>query len=287
MQPGSISPVEQLVAGTNPAALPLVLIHDGGGTVDSYRSLGPFECDIYAISDPRFEDEQPWQGGMREMAQAYLDLIKEKVPSKEILLGGWSFGGLLSVELACMLDGDDSLKVAGLILIDTPYASIGDRTLHDVMYSDMPDLPGMPPRLRRRIYSSIQRARQMMFHWQEPSAYQSSGGISDSDSDEGSPIPSQLIRRRAKLPPAVLLRASEFVKPGAGAVQQQQQPVSVVDSFRRDPTLGWDRYQESFIDLVWNVPGSHYSLFESRNVRHLNERLSSAYNYLWNTKVVG
>lgn len=275
------SPIEQLVTGTNPSAVPLVLIHDGGGTVDSYRALGPFDCDCWAISDPRFEDGRPWQGGMREMARNYLNLIKERVPQKNILLGGWSFGGLLSVELACMLEQDQDLQVVGLILIDTPYACIGDRTLHEVMYSDMPELPGVPPRTRRRIYSSIQRAREMMFHWQEP--MMNEPPESRHQDDEGSPIPSQTIRRRAKLPPAVLLRASEFIKTQSSPTQS----VSVVDSCRQNPTLGWDEYRQSFIDMVWNVPGSHYSLFESRNVRHLNEKLANAYEYLQNTTVAG
>ena len=85
-------PIEQLVKGKNEGAVPLLLIHDGGGTVVSYRVLGPLDCDIYAISDPRFEDGRPWEGGMREMAATYLKLIKEKFRGKEILLGGMSTG---------------------------------------------------------------------------------------------------------------------------------------------------------------------------------------------------
>lgn len=83
-----ISPISQLAQGTSPSAVPLVLIHDGGGTVSSYRALGPLDCDIYAISDPKFEDGLSWEGGISEMARTYLGLIRETIPSREILLGG-------------------------------------------------------------------------------------------------------------------------------------------------------------------------------------------------------
>jgi hypothetical protein len=88
MAPSKKCPIEQIAQGKNPEATPLVLIHDGGGTILSYRALGPMECDVYAISDPSFEKGTPWKGGLREMAETYIELIKEKVPSQQILLGG-------------------------------------------------------------------------------------------------------------------------------------------------------------------------------------------------------
>ncbi|KAH8902232.1 hypothetical protein BR93DRAFT_990845 [Coniochaeta sp. PMI_546] len=211
-----ISPISQLAQGTNPSAVPLVLIHDGGGTVSSYRALGPLDCDIYAISDPRFEDGLSWEGGIR-----------------------WSFGGLISVEIATLIEEEDDLSIAGLILIDAPYATFSDKPLHEVIYGDMPDLPGLSPRLRRGIWASIQRARGMILEWQQ-----------SADREDR--------RSQKSLPPAVLLRGAEFVKTA-------DRSVAVVDTCRHDTKLGWNQYGSEFIDLVWNVPGSHYSLFESRN----------------------
>lgn len=82
------SSVQLLVKGNDSAARPLVLVHDGGGTVAAYRSLGAIEGDIYAISDPRFNDGLPWDGGIPEMAKVYLGLVKQAVPAREILIGG-------------------------------------------------------------------------------------------------------------------------------------------------------------------------------------------------------
>lgn len=69
-------------------ATPLVLLHDGGGTVLSYQALGPLDRDVYGISDPRFDAGKPWAGGIPEMARAYLQMIKAGISQRNILLGG-------------------------------------------------------------------------------------------------------------------------------------------------------------------------------------------------------
>lgn len=77
-------------------ATPLVLLHDGGGTVLSYQALGPLDRDVYGISDPRFDAGKPWSGGIPEMARAYLQMIKAAIPQRNILLGGMCALGIRS-----------------------------------------------------------------------------------------------------------------------------------------------------------------------------------------------
>jgi hypothetical protein len=76
------------VAQIKRSSIPLVLLHDGGGTIFSYHALGPLNRDVYGISNPRFEDGKAWEGGIHEMAQAYAQMIKAKIPRGKILLGG-------------------------------------------------------------------------------------------------------------------------------------------------------------------------------------------------------
>jgi Thioesterase domain len=70
-------------------AVPLVLIHDGGGTTFSYHCLGSLQRTVYAISNPRFYSGRAWAGGIAAMARVYADLIRSVVPSRKVLLGGW------------------------------------------------------------------------------------------------------------------------------------------------------------------------------------------------------
>lgn len=168
---------------------------------------------------------------------------------------GWSFGGLVAVEMAAVAFEDPRLGVdiQGMILIDAPYSCFDSRPLHEIIYGDMPDLPGMAPRQRRRIWASIQRAREMIVDWGSHCA-----------GDDGLNM-GTVQQKDVKLPPAVLLRCTDLVR-------TSDQSVAVVDSCRNDAKLGWGQYGAEFIEVVWNVPGSHYSLFEGQNVSYFRRR---------------
>lgn len=72
----------------HPIPVPLVLIHDGGGTTFGYFSLKPLSRDVYAIHNPHYSTGEPWEGGMDEMAHHYIDLLEEAGISGKIFLGG-------------------------------------------------------------------------------------------------------------------------------------------------------------------------------------------------------
>lgn len=67
--------------------VPLVLIHDGGGTIVSYHSLGALRRPVYAIPDLTFGTTQSWES-LAQMAAAYCQLVKDKFIAGPILLGG-------------------------------------------------------------------------------------------------------------------------------------------------------------------------------------------------------
>lgn len=80
-------------------AIPLVLIHDGGGTVFNYWTLGPLNRQMYGISDPAFESGaqwKDWEGGLVQMAELYCNMVKKEIGKGKIILGGkYSFNLLL------------------------------------------------------------------------------------------------------------------------------------------------------------------------------------------------
>lgn len=91
MFPGGPNPNQvQFVPPTkslNPP-LPLVLIHDGGGTTFSYFLLGSLDRDVWAIHNPKFFEGEAWEGGMDEMAAKYIDLLVDEGITGPIMLGG-------------------------------------------------------------------------------------------------------------------------------------------------------------------------------------------------------
>ncbi|KKY25508.1 putative thioesterase domain containing protein [Phaeomoniella chlamydospora] len=54
------------------------------------------------------------------MAEEYAASITSIVASGPILLGGWSLGGLLSLEISRVLQEETSTSVAGLVMLDSP-----------------------------------------------------------------------------------------------------------------------------------------------------------------------
>lgn len=72
-------------------AVPLVLIHAGGGTTFSYHCLGSLKRTVYTIHNPRFYSGQSWAGGITTMGRVYADQIRTVITAGKVLLGGSSY----------------------------------------------------------------------------------------------------------------------------------------------------------------------------------------------------
>ncbi|WP_164009422.1 non-ribosomal peptide synthetase [Pyxidicoccus trucidator] len=81
---------------------PLFLVHPGEGLAIAYASLAPYLVNwpIHAISNPRFgEPDRAWRS-IEEMAAEYLTWVDKSQLSGPVVLGGWSFGGTVALEMA-------------------------------------------------------------------------------------------------------------------------------------------------------------------------------------------
>ncbi|CDO73915.1 hypothetical protein BN946_scf185016.g72 [Trametes cinnabarina] len=110
------------------AKRPLILIHDGSGSVASYARLAPLGRDVWAIRNrnllehllgvgARYEDLVPFLAG--SYAKVLANLVERCICSEGYYLGGWSFGGVVAFELVKQLERL-GVPVKGLILIDAP-----------------------------------------------------------------------------------------------------------------------------------------------------------------------
>lgn len=68
---------------------PLFLIHDATGLLTSYFKIGSLNRRVYGIWDPKFNADGigSWQS-VRDIAEAYIKLIRKVVIRGEIVLGG-------------------------------------------------------------------------------------------------------------------------------------------------------------------------------------------------------
>ncbi|GAB0138039.1 t1pks [Epichloe bromicola] len=108
-------------AGTQ---VPLYLFHDGSGQVGMYKHLHGHDRTTYAIFDPHFgsnNNKRQFHCSVNQMAEEYVTAIlsNPKQRSSPLILGGWSFGGVVAFEAAQQL-AVRGFEVKGLVLIDSP-----------------------------------------------------------------------------------------------------------------------------------------------------------------------
>jgi nocardicin nonribosomal peptide synthetase NocB len=99
---------------------PLVLIHPSEGIALSYRNLVAHLPDrpLHAINNPHFGDPERAFTSVEEMARCYLGYLRSRFPDGPYCLGGWSFGGVVALEMAAQLVAGGQ-EVEALVLIDS------------------------------------------------------------------------------------------------------------------------------------------------------------------------
>jgi hypothetical protein len=124
--------------GANP---PLVLIHAAGASALAYTSLlGDLAADraVWIVDDDSLFGAVPFVlESIREVAEEALALLQAAVPHGPYLLGGWSYGGVVAMELAALLEARDEL-VAHVLLFDAPFNTAGSEPV------GAPELPALP-----------------------------------------------------------------------------------------------------------------------------------------------
>ncbi|KAK3326231.1 Alpha/Beta hydrolase protein [Apodospora peruviana] len=242
---------------------PLVLIHDGGGTIFSYYCLGDLGRPVFGIFNPHYGTDQVWEGGLPEMARHYVGLIKETIPQGDILIGGWSLGGLISLEVARLLAEDDALNVLGIVMIDSIYpkhvdGSVAARIVqHAIAWND-----NTKQETRDAVNRCFTEAGTMVRQWTLPT-------WGDEDvSEKNEPV--EAAAKDLRPPPVILLRAQEVVPVG-------EEGVSKVDISRSDRLLGWGHYRKDLIVQVVDIPGHHFSIFQTEwRLDIITEKLQKA-----------
>lgn len=99
-QPTS-SPLVLLKPGSDDA--PLFILHGLGGTVVELAPLGrhmPCNRAVYAVQARGLDGSEPPLDRLEDMAQYYLAAIRERQPHGPYALAGYSFGGLIALEMA-------------------------------------------------------------------------------------------------------------------------------------------------------------------------------------------
>jgi acetoacetyl-CoA synthetase len=97
---------------------PFFIVHGVGGTVMEFASLGRHITDaraVYAIQARGLDGAQAPLDRIEAMAELYVGIIRAKQPEGPYYIGGYSFGGVVAMEIARRLEPEN---VARLVMID-------------------------------------------------------------------------------------------------------------------------------------------------------------------------
>lgn len=205
------------------------------------------------------------------MARHYVGLIRKAVPRGRILLGGWSLGGLLSLEMARMLAGDPDFTVIGIVMMDSICPAANTTKTGAAKAAVVPYKQQFGPNTKQETIEGVERcfteARKSIAAWDMPrwDVPDAKGCDDDAAAGEGQARPSSSI----KCPPTILLRAREAVPTDPGQV-------SFVDTTRQSRSLGWDEYQKDFLEEIVDIPGHHFSIFAWEHIDDVSQKLMDA-----------
>nr|VFJ62646.1 MAG: Acyl transferase domain-containing protein [Candidatus Kentron sp. DK] len=126
-------------AATEGGRAPLFCIHPVGGSAFRYQDLADClgrEQPVYGIQAVGFEGEAAPLTGIGAMAKRYVEEITGLWPQGPYHLYGWSFGGMVAVEMAHLLRADNR-EVGLLALGDTPNPAQRENTEDEIGQDDV------------------------------------------------------------------------------------------------------------------------------------------------------
>jgi thioesterase domain-containing protein len=227
------------------------------------------------------------------MARHYVGLMRNAVPRGRILLGGWSLGGLLSLEMARVLAGDPDYTVIGMVMMDSICPTAAKTRTGAAKAAVVPYKHQFGPNTKQETIEGIERcfteARKSVAAWTLP-RWDTNGSIAKGDDDLGystqngedsgeagdGQLQPQTTSSSIKCPPTILLRARE-------AVPTEPGEVSFVDATRHSRSLGWDEYQRDFFVDIVDISGHHFSIFAWEYIDDVSQKLMDACDALEKT----
>ncbi|KAK3314236.1 hypothetical protein B0H66DRAFT_630727 [Apodospora peruviana] len=296
------------------ARTPLILIHDGGGTTFSYYCLHQgLGRPVYGLSNPHFHTGDHWAGGLPEMARHYVGLLRATIGTGNIILGGWSLGGMVALEMAHSLAGDRRLRVVGIVMIDSACPLVW-RALQHPLAADIPrnetskkavnhsggrdishdhqsdsdrdrgsaalDAAVPLDDIAAHVFSETTKQEikdRIIRCFAETSAMVSNWTLPRwGDDDNKSPLSPGGDRAAAACslpPPAILLRSQE-------SFPVEAQGTAYVNLAREDPRLGWDLHWPGLVCQVVDIPGHHFNLFAEQNIPEIKKALSLFFDWI-------
>ncbi len=264
---------ESLMVALQPSGSkqPFFCIHPIGGNILCYMELARCigtDRPFYGLQATRLNGQGNSFEHIEEMAAYYIDAIRDVQPAGPYLVGGWSFGGVVAVEIARQLKQQNN-QTAHLALFDAWAPARSRKAIEDgfstadLMARFLTDTAGISSKelsVDHDLLRQLDKQEQLRCILEQATRH----NILPADMEVAQlALLFEIFERNARafqayLPPSlepggriILYRASDGKN-------------EVLDG----PMLGWDEFILGQLE-VRNVPGDHYTMLASPNAREL------------------
>lgn len=262
--------------GTSPTAVPLFLCADGSGIPASYLTLPTEQSrDIWILHHECLFDRPSQDWGVVEHAAALVDAVQEAYPTGPLLVGGWSFGGILAWEMAYQLQHKLGRQVVGILAIDTP-CPVGHKALDaSILDALLPETQQEEDADKSQEENRLLQARQLIraSFLKSGNCLERYANLSDSTPTALNAVKAMQQNSTSNSKSAInmaLLRCNQDFKARWATDSAfdwlTRRSSSSGDAATKHKYLGWDRLLTSGLDIVLDIPGSHFTPFAKRNV---------------------
>lgn len=252
----------------------LFIVHPIGGHLLSYQPLAKHlnQLSLYGLAFPNIEtDQESWN--VQQLAQYYLEQIREIQPHGPYRLAGWSFGGIVAYEMAYQLT-QQSQQVEACVLIDSykPTTRKEAMSAQEIRQHFYADVIGRFPQLTQADTPDLSTDLSLCVHLS--TAFSQIAAIDDVTTDS--------VQRLLDIYRHNLSAMLSYVVPNLHSVPTMLIAASHNNHLDfmsyQDPKIarcahhGWNDY----CDLILHrVSGDHYTLLQEPHVNELAKTLSS------------
>jgi amino acid adenylation domain len=253
---------------------PFFCVHPAGGSALCYIELARyFQRPFYGLQAEGLAQETAANATIEEMATCYITALQSVQPQGPYLIGGWSLGGVIALEIAQQLTRQGQ-EVALLTLIDTSFISSQEEV---ALPSQIDLFAGFALHLglaQEQLQTFCEETSALPWNqqWAYGIQYMQDNGILPDDMD------TLHVQRLFDLYQTIMQAWLQY-RPrryeGDTVLLKARNRTGHTD---RDPTMGWENLVTADHLTVKDVPGDHYTLMRAPHVESLATQLQYSLN---------
>ncbi len=244
---------------------PLFCIHPLGGEIFCYRNLSlhlGLDQPVYGLQPQGLDGKQPLHTRVEEMAAHYIREMQTLQPHGSYFLGGYSFGGIVALEIAQQLQQQGE-KVSILVIFDTCLPGYSQPAPFLELITDH-----LFHFYRRGVNYLSRRVQKWSSGRQNHTQIQSKSFVDMKEYLPEADKHLEIISTNSHAASKYIFSAYSGNMTLFRAEDKNRGEIGI----RYDPQFGWGNLVTGRLDIYY-VPGSHISLLDEPNVQVLAKKL--------------